>query len=113
MNEAVSGLIQMNAKMVMQDWARGLTVFSAIIFWCVCIFLIGSWLCEDRKWWRKKWFIFLVVLAILVSLFAIGVNAPREKIIKACASGPISMEQIAIRYDILKVDGKELTLKER
>lgn len=113
MNEAVSGLIQMNAKMVMQDWARGLMIFSAIIFWCVGIFLIASLFYEDKKWWRKKWFIFLVVLAILVSLFAIGVNAPREKIIKACASGPISMEQIAIRYDILKVDGKELTLKER
>ena len=63
-----------------------------------------------------------IVLTVSISLVAAllfagvaywGTRLPRQKVIHACVDGPVSLELIASRYDILKVDGKELTLRVR
>ena len=52
-------------------------------------------------------------MAASAGLVVYGSKMPRQQIVKACANGPISLELISSRYDILDVDGKELTLRVR
>ena len=106
----VSGeLIQMNAHMIVTQDAKecmviGLLGAVVFIIWTIWA-LMGAY---------KKWAIVFVVLAALeAGLFVHGVTTPRVKEIHACANGPISLEQIAGRYDIISVDGKELKLRVR
>lgn len=114
MNEVQSGLIEMNAHMVMEDWAEAMTTIGFVIFGITAIILLLDLLVEPRSLWIKKcWYRYVLVLVLSFFFAMIGVKAPRVKVIKACASGPVSIEQIAIKYDVIKVDGKELTLKER
>ena len=114
MNEVQSGLIEMNAHMVMEDWAIGMTTIGFAILGITATILLLDLLVVPRNLWTKKyWYRYILILVLSFFFAMIGVKAPRIKVIKACASGPISMEQIAIKYDIMEVDGKELTLKER
>ena len=71
----------------------------------------------------------LIVAGILVALRAFGIidfgfwfwiglviagsSRPKVKQIRCCASGPVSLDLVAARYDIVSVDGKELVLRER
>lgn len=102
-------LIQMNAKMVVTQDAMECMVFGllgaiAFVIWTI-------WALRGKK---KAWAVIFAVLAIAeAGLFAHGVMTPRVKEIHACASGPVSLEQIAVKYDIISVDGKELTLRVR
>lgn len=112
MNEAmgtVAGeLIQMNAKMVMSDNAVFMVLIGVL---CGALMLIAAVVCWcDAK---KRWWAWLVAALLLAGLAYWGTRLPREKIIHACVNGPISLETVAARYDIVKVDGKELTLRVR
>ena len=109
MSELTGGLIQMNAKMVVTWEAKtsmvvGLLGAIAFVVWMV-------WAIRAKK---KAWAILFAVLALAEAmLFAHGVSTPRVKEIHACVSGPISLELISSRYDIVNIDGKELTLRVR
>jgi len=113
MNEAmgtvVGELIQMNAKMVVAGDAKTCMVIG--LLGCVTFVLWTLWAAMKK---RKILAIVFVVLALAeVALFAHGVTTPREKIIHACVNGPISLETVSAVYDIVKIDGKELVLRER
>ena len=108
MGELTGGLIQMNAHMVRQDKfyvAMAIGVVAAIIFVMLAIFSIG-----DSKKVFAAW---LGLAAVAVVVVIIAYNQPMVKEIHACADGPVSIESIASVYDIVDIDGKELTLRVR
>ena len=111
MNEAmgsvVGGLIQMNAKVVMSDTAQFMVVCGAV-FGALMLLAVAWAFDEKRRWW-----VWLVAALLFAGVAYWGTRLPRQKVIHACVDGPVSLELIASRYDILKVDGKELTLRVR
>jgi len=111
MTELTGGLIQMNSHMVVTNLANFLIVGGAFI---VGVFIIGTiLLLMDRPINWKYVAIVASIAAIGGVIVLYGANMPRIKEIHACADGQVSIEQIGVRYDIVKIDGKELTLRER
>ena len=112
MNEAmgtvVGGLIQMNAHMVVTNTALGLIIVGVSLATGLAISAFMWWLEAKKRWWMLA--IFAVVFAALA---VAGCRRPRVKEIHACADGPISLETVSAVYDIVNVDGKELTLRVR
>ena len=108
MGEMSGGLIEMNARMVMTD--KAVTLLAVGIMLAVIFLIAGfmGWL-EGKKCW---WVCFVGVVAFAAMAMA-GYRMPRVKEIRACVSGPLSLEVVATRYDIVNVDGKELVLRER
>lgn len=108
MGTVVGELIQMNSKMVMTNNAVALVVFGVFS---------GGFLLAVAVIWAvygyKKWWAWLIAAVLFAGLAFWGNNMPRVKEIHACANGPLSLEQIESVYDIVKIDGKELTLRVR
>lgn len=103
------GLIEMNAHMVRLNSFEpmlaigivGVMVFGALL--ALAIFeksKAGIWGCS------------MLAIAFAVMIVT-ALRLPMKKEIHACVNGPVSLEQIATVYDIVEVDGKELTLRER
>ena len=104
----MSGLIQMNAHMVMSGGAVALIVAGAMIamgglLWAVALGVHG----------RPGWIVMALGFALGLALMITGARMPRDRIITACASGPVSLESVGAVYDIVEVDGKMLRLRER
>ena len=108
MNELVGGLIQMNSHMEYSGIASTLLIMGMT----VAIVCAIAAICNANH--DKKFATFVMVCAV-IGLIAVlvGTRLPKEQIIHACADGQVSLEQVAGRYDIIKVDGKELTLRVR
>lgn len=109
MGELTGGLIQMNCHMR----ATGAAVGMITIGFAVAVLFM---LCGFTSWGQGKKIGAAVLFAVALAGAAVavaGVYMPREKIVRACACGPVSLEQVAVRYDIIEVDGKELTLRVR
>ena len=108
MGTVVGELIQMNAKMVMSEAAVFMVDFGTIVG---AAMLIAAFVC----WWdaKKRWWLWLVAALLLAGLVFWGNSMPRIKEIRACVNGPISLEQVSAVYDIVKIDGKEIVLRER
>lgn len=116
LTELNGSLIQMNAHMKMTGTAVGLTALGFIVA-AICMFglivthLIFPW--EEMKKQLRATIVLIAIVIIGLAAGFFGVKLPREKVIKACANGPISIEQISSVYDVVNIDGKMLTLKER
>ena len=111
--EISGGLIQMTAHMEVTAEARAL-ITSGVILAAVFAFLAICAAISRRREHRRRYVLAFAAFALLgVGLAAVGANAPREKVLQCCVSGPISLESVAARYDIRKVDGKLLVLVER
>lgn len=112
MNEAmgtvVGELIQMNAKMVVSDTAMCLLVIGAMFGALTLIVAVVWWFEAKKRWW-----LWLVAALLLAGLAFWGNNMPRIKEIHACVNGPISLERVSAVYDIVKIDGKEIVMRER
>jgi hypothetical protein len=112
MNEAMGtvagGLIQMNAHMVVTNTALGLIIVGVSLATGLAISAFMWWLEAKKRWWM------LAIFAVAFAALAVaGCRMPRVKEIHACADGPISLETVSAVYDIVNVDGKELTLRVR
>ena len=105
----------MNAHMELTSSAEGtivIGIFAALVFGMLAFMEFSTTTPRTIKAWR--WFcVFLALALISVGVVVAGTRMPREKIIHACVTGPVSLEQISTRYDIIKVDGSELTLRVR
>ena len=109
MSELQNGLIQMNAHMVRQekfDFVIGLAIVAAIIF-----VMLAAFAARDKN--KMAAIVFFTLAIIWVVGAVIAINQPKVKEIKACANGPVSIEQIAVVYDVVDIDGKMITLRER
>ena len=111
--EITGGLIRMTAHMEVTAGAHALIVAGAIVaglfgFLAICA------AASRRTEHRRRYVLAFAVFALLGAALMIGgARQPREKILMCCADGPISLEQVATRYDIRQVDGKLLVLVER
>ena len=112
MTELTGGLIQMTAHMEVTAGARAMMTAGAAM---AVLFALLTLCAEasEKEHKRRYVLIFAAFMALGFGLLIAGGNAPREKIIKCCASGPVSLEQVAVRYDIREIDGKLLVLAER
>ena len=109
MPELQSELIQMNTHMVRVkgfDAMLGIGIAGVVIFLIMLAFAIS-----DKSKFGMIGCGFLA--CAFAALIVVAVRLPQKKEIRACANGPVSIEQIAAVYDIVEVDGKMLTLRER
>ena len=104
-----SGLIQMNVHMEVTQWAEALIVLG--IFAAAVSFLIALSLMMNRE--RRLALVFAAIGLLGAALIVVGARMPRDRIITACANGPVSIEQVAAVYDVIEVDGKMMRLRER
>ena len=107
MGTVVGELIQMNSKMVLSDTAINVIGISVIFF---VTFIIATAVAYGET---KRLWILLLLTAVSAGGIAYGVCMPRIKEIRACVNGPISLERVNSVYDIVKIDGKEIVLRER
>ena len=111
--EVSGGLIQMTAHMEVTDGALRLMIAGGIVAMLSALLAICVMVSRQRDD-RIRYVLAFAVFALLgVGMMIAGANAPREKVLQCCVSGPISLESVAARYDIRKVDGKLLVLAER
>ncbi len=118
MEELSGQLIQMNAHMEVSSKAILLGILTVAL---VLIAVASWWEVFDRilkKKERQKSIRAPLLLAIIFTIGAFGcgmatIQTPRDKIIHAYAAGPITLSSIETRYDILSVNGTELTLRVR
>lgn len=104
----MTGLIQMNSRYVLNGNAQMMIAFGVIFAVLFAGLTIGFFMQKDNKWW-----LCMVLTVAAVALAIVGNTAPRVKEIRACAVGAVSLEEVAVKYDIVEVNGKELTLRER
>lgn len=109
MTELTGGLIQMNSHMITTKGAEALMIIGSIAMFFAAIAVVGYMM--EEKW--KIVFASATILLIGFAILLYGINMPKVKEIRACADGQVSIEQIGVRYDIVKIDGKELVLHER
>lgn len=107
------GLIQMNLHMIRSTNARGLMVIGAIGAVIVLICAIGDIVFEPKNTWLKHLAIEVWLLILFAALFVSGLKMPMHRQIQACAVGAVNIEAVAARYEVVKVDGKCLTLVEK
>lgn len=104
-----SGLIQMNVHLEVTPEATALIcvgIAAAVVGLLLAVSMI---LYRDRRWAA----IFGALAVAGAVMVVLGARMPRDRIISACADGPVSIEQVATVYDIIEVDGKLMRLRER
>jgi hypothetical protein len=109
MTEMANGLIEMNAHMVRTGEATTMIVmglFGALLM------LFAAVLAYPAFGWKATAILGIIGLAFAV-VFIMGMNEPRVKELRMCAYGPVSLEAVAGQYQIVKVDGKEITVREK
>lgn len=111
--EITGGLIQMNAHMEVTAGAHALIVAGAVIAALFAFLALCAAVSQKTEHKRRYVTAFLIVALLGLALLIGGARRPREMILMCCADGPVSLEQVAARYDIRKVDGKLLVLAER
>lgn len=111
--EVAGSLIEMNVHNVMS--ATALTLCDiGVIGLIVSAFVIFSMILIESIKSRKEWFIACIIaIAISLGLLISGNDMPKVKEINYCANGPVQIEQIAATYDIIQIDGKQITVRER
>lgn len=109
MSELTGGLIQMNAHMVRVKAFEPMLAFG-IVGTVLFVFLLVFAISEKSKAGMVGCGLLTVAFAVMIVM---ALRLPMKKEIHACASGPVSLEQIATVYDIVEVDGKELVFRER
>lgn len=114
MNAEVSGgLIQMTAKAVRTGDARTMITLGIILAAVGAILtLCAVFSRQKRHKWR--WVAAFAALALAGAiLVGSGAGLPRRKILYCCANGPVDLQLVAARYDLIEVDGKFIKLAER
>ncbi len=111
--EITGGLIQMTAHMVRTGAALALIragVAVAALFGFLAVCAAASRRTEHK---RRYVLIFLAFAMAGAVMAAGGAKQPMRKVLYCCADGPVDLQMVATRYDIVDVDGKMLTLMER
>ena len=112
MIEGMNGLIQMTAHTVLRAEAQGL-IAAGLTLAVLCALLAILALLNGDRMKPHAAVVFATVALIGTVMVVVGARMPRQKVLYCCASGPVSLETVAVRYDIIQVDGKLLKLAER
>ena len=107
------GLIQMNLHMIRTTNAQALMGIGLIGAVVVLIYAIFDIMINPKSTWLKNLGIEVGLLMLFAALLISGLKMPMRRQIQACAVGAVSIEAVAARYEVVKVDGKCLTLIEK
>lgn len=112
--EVQGSLIEMNAHRVMSQTAQEMIFWGIVI---IVLFAILTGLNEtqqhDKRRRIKARLTIGFLLCIGIAMIAAGCEMPRIREITYCANGPVSIEHIASMYEIVDIDGKQITVRER
>lgn len=108
--EVQGALIEMNVAKVLSPDAQTLMSLSIVFFaMFVTAFVVNIAVNKNVR--------IAAALSILIALsvtgFCIGINTPRVRQIEYCAVGPVSIEEISERFDIVEINGKKIVVRER
>lgn len=107
--EFSGALIEMNTHMYPSQAARYLLISGGILVFASIMSLLIFW---DKK--NTSLIIALAITFVIgIGMIFYGDSLPRDKVIMACANGPVSIENVADTYDILLIDGKMMKLRVR
>lgn len=107
------GLIQMNLHMIRTTTAGALIGIGIIGAVVVLIYVLFDIVFNPINMFIKHMFIEIGLLLLFAALLVSGLRMPMRRQIQACAVGAVSIEAVAARYEVVKVDGKCLTLIEK
>lgn len=109
--EVAGSLIEMNVHNVASASARNIYDLAIILIIVSTIVALAGILIDAKD---KKLGLLACAFAFVIGigLLIFGSNIPRVKEINYCANGPVQIEQIAATYDIIKIDGKQITVRE-
>ena len=113
MTEVSGGLIRMTAHMVVTGEARGWMIAGAIVAGLFAALALCAALGRDKRRGLRYAAAFAALALAGAGMIYGGAKLPRAKVLYCCASGPVSLEQVAGRYEIIEVDGSFLKLVER
>lgn len=113
MTELTGTLIEMNAHMVATADAMRATIFGAVVVVLFGVLLLV--MLTDRKAANKvvRAGVCAFMVAIGIAILIAANNTPRVKEIRYCANGPIRIEDVVAKYDVVSIDGKMITVRER
>lgn len=108
----MQAIIELNAHMIRTDFSKFLIELGAFAIFLAFVWVVWKWL--ENTISLKAGLIFFAVFSIVMgAMIAWGVSIPRVKQIQFCVNGPITIERIESVYDIVEIDGKLLTVRER
>ena len=113
MTELTGTLIEMNAHMVVTADAMRAMVFGGAVVALFGVLMLVS--LTDRKLANKAILagICACMMAIGIAILISGYGSSRVKEIRYCANGPIRIEDVVAKYDVVSIDGKMITVRER
>lgn len=111
--EVSGGLIQMTAHQVLTGDARTLIWFGAAMAVMFAFLAICAAVSGKRKHKRRYVLGFLALAVVGVALAIGGARLPMKKVLYCCADGPVDLQMVAAKYEILDVDGKFVKMAER
>ena len=110
--EVAGSLIEMNVHNVTSATASALIDISTIAV-IVSILVAAMVIISSIKDKREALIATTIMVVIALVILKVGSNMPKVKEINYCANGPVQIEQIAATYNIVKIDGKQITVRER
>jgi high-affinity Fe2+/Pb2+ permease len=110
--EVAGSLIEMNVHNVAGATASVLIDISVIGI-IVSIVVAAMVIISDIKDKKEALIATTICVVIAIGLLIVGSRMPKVKEINYCANGPVQIEQIAAKYDIVGIDGKQITVRER
>ena len=113
MTELTGTLIEMNVHMVVTADAMRAMIFGGAVAALFGVLMLV--MMTDRKKGNKavRAVVCAVMMVIGIAILIAGNNSPRVKEIRYCANGPIRIEDVVAKYDVVSIDGKEITVRER
>ena len=112
MSTTASGLIHMTAHMIRTADAQRLITAGIIIAACAFLALCAAISKKsEHKWRYVAGFAAIAILGAIMT--ASGARQPMKKVIYCCAQGPVNLQTVATRYDIIEVDGAFIKIAER
>lgn len=108
--ELQGALIEMNVCKVLPKSAQIIMVCSVVLI-VICLAGLLANLTTVKS--RKNTMIFAVLTIFSITTFFIGFCTPYVRQIEYCAVGPVSIEEVNERFDIVEIDGKKIVVQER
>lgn len=113
MTEVAGALIEMNAHMVVTENAVRAMIFGASIIALFALLMLITVLDKNNADKAVRAGICAFFVALGIAVLIAGNNMARVKEIRFCANGPVQIEQVAAKYEIVKIDGKMITVREK
>lgn len=111
--ELTGALIEMNAHMVVTDDAMRAMIFGGVVAALFGVLLLVMLTDREKENKAVRAGICACMMVVGIAILISGYGSSRVKEIRYCANGPIQIEEVAAKFNIVSIDGKEITVRER